>query len=396
MLPKELSNGICSLNKGTDRLALSVMMRIDQFGNLVDNRIQESIIRVDYKITYNEIYRIFEEEDKKLIKAFSKYLEQINLMKELASILHSARRQRGAIDFNIPETKVELDDQGKAISVSPYKTTFANNIIEEFMLMCNETVAERFYWTNIPFMYRVHDEPSEEKMEELATFIRNFGYSFKKSAKVHPKSLQKLLDQVEGSPAKRIISTKLLRSMQKAAYRPTNDGHFGLALKYYSHFTSPIRRYPDLFIHRMIKYSLNGLLNPEKERQIVSRLDESTDHCSKRERAAIDAERECTDLKVCQYMKDFEGRSFSGIISNVTNFGFYVELENTAEGLVKFSNLSDYYIFNPKSLTAHGEHTGRSFKIGQTIDVTLEYVNINEKQIDFTINEKNHKGRRRR
>ena len=385
MLPRELSNGICSLNKNCDRFALSVMMEVDKSGTVVDHNIFESVINVDYSITYNQIYRLFEEPDYEILKEYEAYLSQLTLMKNLAAILNDRRRKRGAIDFNLPETKVELDEEGRPISIAAVRSTFANNIIEEFMLLCNETVAERFYWYNIPFMYRVHDEPEDEKMQELSIIVTNLGYKFKKASKTHPKTLQSLLDSIKGKPEERIIATKVLRSMQKAAYRSTNDGHFGLALKYYTHFTSPIRRYPDLFIHRMMKISLNGEMSNKLEEYYNNISSEYADHCSERERLAQDAERECVDLKVCEYMKQFEGKKFDGIISNITSFGMFVELENTAEGLVRFASMPDYYDFDPKTLTAYRDYDGKKFKIGQKVNVVLIHVDLSTKQIEFML-----------
>ncbi|NLN03462.1 MAG: ribonuclease R [Clostridiaceae bacterium] len=386
MLPKELSNGICSLNKNRDRLALSVMMEVDEMGNVVDHEIFESIINVDYAITYNQLYRIFEKPDYEILKEFGDYLGQLTLMKNLAYILHERRRRRGAIDFNLPETKVELDAEGRPISVSAYRTTFANNIIEEFMLLCNETVAERFYWYNVPFIYRVHDEPEEEKMITLSRIVTNLGYRFKNTSKVHPKSIQSLLDSIKDKPEERIIGTMTLRSMQKAVYRATNDGHFGLALKYYSHFTAPIRRYPDLFIHRIIKQVLHGGLNHKLEEKYSKYAGEYAKHLSDRERAAQEAERDCIDLKICEYMKQFEGKKFTGIISNITSFGMFIELPNTVEGLVRFASLYDYYHFDPETMTAYGELEGREFRIGQKIkDVIVARVDITSKTIEFLL-----------
>jgi ribonuclease R len=386
MLPKELSNGICSLNKNCDRLALSVVMEVDEMGNVVDHEIFESILNVDYSITYDQLYRIFEKPDFAILKEFGDYLSQLTLMKNLAYILNERRRRRGAIDFNLPETKVELDDEGRPISVSAFRTTFANNIIEEFMLLCNETVAERFYWYNVPFIYRVHDEPEDEKMIMLSKIVTNLGYKFKNTSKIHPKSIQSLLDSIKDKPEERIIGTMTLRSMQKAAYRSTNDGHFGLALKYYSHFTAPIRRYPDLFIHRIIKHMLHGGMNHKLEERYAKFAGEYAKHLSDRERAAQEAERECVDLKVCEYMKQFEGKKFTGIISNITSFGMFVELQNTVEGLVRFASLNDYYYFDPETMTAYGEHAGKVFRIGQKLkDVIVYRVDLTSKSIEFML-----------
>lgn len=391
MLPKELSNGICSLNKNTDRFALSVMMEIDRAGNVIDNDIFESVINVDYSITYDEVYRLFTEPDYDLLKKFGERLDQLTKMKELASLLNQKRKARGSIDFNIPETKVLLNDEGYPVSVSAYRTTFANNIIEEFMLLCNETVAERFFWYNIPFMYRVHDEPSQEKMQELSVVVTNLGYPFKNTSKYHPKMLQKLLDATKGKPEERIIASKVLRSMQKAEYRSTNDGHFGLSLQYYTHFTSPIRRYPDLFIHRMIKYTLHGEMTPDREQYFNSILSEYAKHCSVTERNAAEAERECTDLKCAEYMKQYINKTFTGIVSGITDFGIFIELENTVQGLARYQLMHDYYYVTNAYTAAIGEDFGNEFKIGSEVTVTVESVNIPLRQIEFMLHEHDNK-----
>ncbi len=385
MLPAELSNGICSLNKNVDRLAFSVMMEIDQNGNVIEHDIFESIINVDYSITYKQYYRFFEDPDFEILQRFKDYAGQLTMMKNLADKLREKKRARGALDFNLPETKVQLDSDGKPIAVSAYNTTFANNIIEEFMLLCNETVAERFFWYNIPFMYRVHDEPDQEKMDRLVKIVGNLGYTFKNTTNTHPKSIQKLIDSAKGKPEERIISTISLRSLQKAEYRSKNDGHFGLALKYYTHFTSPIRRYPDLFIHRMMKLSLKGMLTNELENFYTSNVDEFAEHCSITERRAADAERESVNLKCTEYMKNHIGETFPGIISGIASFGIFIELDNTIEGLYRFSEMEDYYEFDANSLIARGELSGRIFRIGDKVNVQVVSANIASRQIEFRI-----------
>ena len=385
MLPRKLSNGICSLNCGTDRFAFSVMMELDARGRLVDSDIFTSIIRVKYKITYNQIYSLYEEHNEALAEQYKDHRTELDTMKELASILHERRHERGAIDFNFPETKVVLDTEGKPIEVKPYPITFANNIIEEFMLLCNETVAERFYWMNVPFMYRVHGEPDPERIQQLADTVRHMGYTLKGGSKPHPRAIQSLLQQVAETPRERVISTMALRSLQKAEYSGSNDGHYALALENYCHFTSPIRRYPDLLIHRIMKEALAGKMSPERMDYLQSSMSEWAEHCSDTERRADEAEWACVDLKVAEYMEQFIGESFEGVISGVTSFGFFVELPNTVEGLVKYESLPEYYEFDRDGMTATGRRSGHMFEIGDTVKVIVHSVDRQLHKVEFVM-----------
>lgn len=386
MLPKSLSNGICSLNPRIDRLAFSVMMEIDSSGKVVDHEIFESVINIEERMTYTNVYKILEENDEELIKRYEYLLNDFKTMKELALILRRKRTLRGAIDFDFDEAKIILDEKGRPVEVKKYEITIANKIIEEFMLICNETVAEHFYWSNTPFVYRIHEEPDSEKIETFAEFVHNLGYTLKGINKIHPKALQDLLEKAKGTKEETIISTVMLRSLQKARYSHINHGHFGLAAKYYSHFTSPIRRYPDLIIHRIMKEYLKGRMNPDRENVLNERLPDITKLCSERERAAEEAERETDDLKKVEYMKKHEGEVFEGIISGVTSFGMFVELSNTIEGLVRMSSMEDdYYIFNEKQYSLIGEKSRKVYRIGDTVNVMLVRADIAARKIEFTI-----------
>ena len=386
MLPKKLSNGICSLNAGVDRLSFSVMMDIDSSGKVVDHEIFESVINVNERMTYTDVYKILEEDDEELKKRYSHLVEDFKTMKELAVILRNRRMSRGSIDFDFAEAKIMLDDRGKPVDIKKYEYTIANRIIEEFMLICNETVAEYFYWANSPFVYRVHEDPDPEKIETLSEFVHNLGYHLKGANKIHPGALQDLLDKVKGTKEELIVSTVMLRSLQKARYSHQNLGHFGLAAKYYCHFTSPIRRYPDLIIHRIMKEYLRGEMNDERENYLNEILPEISKQCSERERAAEEAERETEDLKKVEYMKQREGDIFTGVISSVTSFGMFVQLENTIEGLVRMSSMDDdYYIYNEKQYCLVGERTRKTYRIGDTIDVILAKADVASRQIEFAI-----------
>lgn len=392
MLPRELSNGICSLNVGVDRLAFSVIMEIDKAGEIIKHDIFESVINVEYKVTYKQIYKIFEEEDVELKSTFAKYMDDLILMKELAKVLGARRKARGSLDFNFPEAKVYLDEKGKPIDVQKYEITFANNIIEEFMLICNETVAERFFWLKVPFVYRVHAQPDAEKMLKLATIVKNLGYSIKSTSEIHPKAIQELLTKIKGKREERVINTIALRSMQKAIYKGQNDGHFGLAAKYYTHFTSPIRRYPDLLIHRIMKLVLKNELTPEKEEFLRANIEEFSNQCSVTERESDMAENESIDLKKVEFMKEHEGEEFEGVISNVTSFGMFVELDNTIEGLVRYASMkSDYYVFDEDHYTVTGERSGFVYRIGDTVNVIVARADIIARQIDFALVESSRK-----
>ena len=386
MLRRELSNGICSLNPQVDRLAFTVMMEIDSTGKVLDHEIFESVIRTNERMTYTDVYKILVEKDEALSKRYDYLVEDFKTMEELALILRNKRMQRGAIDFDFEEAKITIDENGKPIEIKRYEITIANKIIEEFMLVCNETVAEHFFWANVPFVYRVHEDPDTDKIESFSEFVHNLGYTLKGINKIHPRALQDLLEKVKGTREERIISTVMLRSLQKARYSHLSLGHFGLAAKYYCHFTSPIRRYPDLIIHRIMKEYLKGQLNEKREEHLIDILPEVSRMCSERERVAEEAERDTEDLKKVEYMKQFEGQEFEGIISNVTSFGMFVELDNTVEGLVRMSEMDDdYYNFNDKQYCLIGERTRKVYRIGDVIKVVLAKADIASRRIEFTI-----------
>lgn len=384
MLPKKLSNGICSLNPQVDRLAFTVMMDIDPAGRVYNHEIFESVIKTSERMTYTNVYKILVENDQELMKRYDYLVDDFRTMEELALILRNKRSTRGAIDFDFQETKVILDEKGKPIEIRPYVITIANKIIEEFMLVCNETVAEHFYWANTPFVYRVHEDPDTDKIESLNEFIHNLGYHIKGINKIHPKALQEVLNKVKGSRHERIISTVMLRSLQKARYYQENLGHFGLAAKYYSHFTSPIRRYPDLIIHRIMKEQLKGRMDERREDHLHNVLPDIAKQCSERERASEEAERETKDLKKVEFMKQHEGETFEGVISSVASFGMFVELNNTIEGLIRMSSLEDdYYVFNEKQYCLVGERTRKMYRIGDEVKVLVARADVAARQIDF-------------
>lgn len=385
MLPHKLSNGICSLNAGTDRLALSCIMEIDPQGRVLGHEVAETVINVDRRMTYTAVNDIVTNRDPAVMEEYEGFVELFDLMKELADILREKRRQRGSIDFDFPESKIILDEKGKPVDIRPYERNAATKIIEDFMLMANETIAEDYFWQELPFVYRTHDNPDPEKMKRLGTFINNFGYTIKtQQGEVHPKEIQKLLDKIEGSEEEALISRLTLRSMKQAKYMPVCAGHFGLAAKYYTHFTSPIRRYPDLQIHRIIKENLRGGLTEKRLAHYDKILSGVTIQCSQTERRAEEAERETIKLKKCEYMSKRIGEVFEGVISGVTAWGFYVELPNTVEGLVRVNELQDdYYIFDEQHLELRGETGGKTYKLGQKIAVKATGTDRLSKTIDF-------------
>lgn len=385
MLPHKLSNGICSLNAGTDRLALSCIMEIDEQGRVLGHEIAETVIRVDRRMTYTAVNAIVTDRDEAVMQEYEDFVEMFDLMKELADILREKRRQRGSIDFDFPETKVILDERGKAVDIKPYDRNAATKIIEDFMLMANETIAEDYFWQELPFVYRTHDNPDPEKMKRLGVFINNFGYTIRtQQGEVHPKELQKLLKKIEGTEEEALISRLTLRSMKQAKYMPVCTGHFGLAAKYYTHFTSPIRRYPDLQIHRIIKENLHGGLTEKRIAYYDKMLTGVTVQCSANERRAEEAERETIKLKKCEYMSRRIGEIFEGVISGVTTWGFYVELPNTVEGLVHVNELhGDYYVFDEEHMELRGEMGDKSYKLGQKIRVEAAGTDRLTRTIDF-------------
>lgn len=387
MLPHKLSNGICSLNEGEDRLALSCIMEIDDRGNVLGHRVAETVIRVDRRMTYKAVDAIVTDRDEAVMEEYRDFTAMFHLMKELADIVRAKRRQRGSIDFDFPESKIVLDEKGRPTEIKPYERNAATRIIEDFMLMANETIAENYFWQELPFVYRTHDYPDPEKMKRLATFINNFGYSIKtQNGEVHPKEIQKLLDKIEGSDEEALISRLTLRSMRQARYSAVCTGHYGLAANYYTHFTSPIRRYPDLQIHRIIKENLKTGLTQKRISHYDRILPQVCTRCSAMERRADEAERETDKLKKCQYMSRRVGEVFEGAISGVTNWGLYVELPNTVEGLVHISELSgDYFVFDEERMELAGERTGIRFKLGQKVSVRVKGCDKLTKTIDFVL-----------
>lgn len=387
MLPHTLSNGICSLNAGEDRLALSCLMKIDENGTIVDHEICESVIRVDRRMTYTAVKQILEDEDEEQCRKYEEFIPMFREMARLSSILREKRHRRGAVDFDFPETKVILDEQGRPVELKAYERNTATKLIEDFMLAANETVAEDFFWREIPFVYRIHEAPDEEKIRKLAIFLHNFGYTMHiGNHEVHPKEIQKLLAKVEGKPEEPMIARLALRSMKQAKYTPENEGHFGLAASCYTHFTSPIRRYPDLQIHRIIKETLRGRMDEERIRHYQSILEEVTKHASETERRAEEAERETVKLKKVQYMKNFIGEEYEGVISGITKWGMYVELPNTIEGLIHVVNMTDdHYEYIEDRYEMQGINTGKTYRLGQKVCVRVMAANELQRTIDFEL-----------
>ena len=385
MLPKELSNGVCSLNPGEDKLTLSVEMIINNDGKVIDYKIFESIMNNKYRMTYDDVTEILENKDEELIEKYKNIVPMLKVMEELSLILRRKRDLRGAIDFEFPERKIITDETGKAIDVTKYERKTSNKIIEEFMLVCNETVAEHYYWLNMPFVYRVHEDPDEEKMYEFIKFIHNFGYTLKGND-VHPKELQQLLDKIKNTKEESLINTMMLRSLKKAIYSPDSSTHFGLAAQYYCHFTSPIRRYPDLQIHRIIKGQINGRYSEEALQKLFERTAMVAEQSSKMERVADEVERDTDKIKIAEFMSDKIGEEYEGVISGVTSFGIFIALENTVEGLVHISNMvDDYYIYDNEKKELFGQGSHKVFKIGDTVKIRVEKVSIAKAEIDFAL-----------
>ncbi len=391
MLPHKLSNGICSLNMGCDRLALSCIMDIDNTGKVTGHKIAETVINVDKRMSYTDVQKILEGSDSEIIEEYSDYVDFFKLMEELAGILRRKRMSRGSIDFDFPESKIYLDEKGVPVKIKPYERTVATRIIEDFMLIANETVAEDFFWQELPFLYRTHEKPEPEKMLKLSLFINNFGYGIKTGSGpegVHPKELQKLLHRIEGTPEESLISRLTLRSMKQARYTSEAGGHFGLAAQYYCHFTSPIRRYPDLQIHRIIKENLQGKLNEGRISHYNSILPQVAEQSSLTERRADDAERETEKLKKVQYMEKHIGEVYEGVISGMNGYGMYVELPNTVEGMIHVTSLKDdYYYYNEEKYEMTGNDTGNVYKLGQKVRVIVKGADIISRTIDFEIYE---------
>ena len=391
MLPHKLSNGICSLNPHVDRLALSCLMEVNGRGEVVSHRILESVINSDYRMTYTAVREILEDGTPALLEQYAEILPMLEDMEELRQILGEKRRKRGSVNFDLPESKIILDENGKPIDIKPYEKSIATNMIEEFMLVCNETIAENSFWQEMPFMYRSHQEPDEDKLEKMEQFLRGFGYYLrKKDGEIHPRELQKVLQKAEDTDEERIITRMVLRSMMQARYTAENGGHFGLAAKYYCHFTSPIRRYPDLEIHRMIKKMLHGELDEKASAYYRRKMPDWAKHCSKQERVAEDAERDTDALKKVEFMEDKVGQIYEGIISGVTNWGIYVELPNTIEGMVALSQMDDdYYEFDEKKMLVFGKRTKKSYRLGDKVVVSVAKVDRMMGTINFVFEEEN-------
>ena len=389
MLPHRLSNGICSLNQGVDRLALSCLMTINDKGEVVDYQIAETVICVDRRMSYTSVKKILEDQDEAEIKEYEELVPMFGMMEDLAAILRRKRHKRGSIDFDFAESKIILDENGRPIDIKPYERNVATKIIEDFMLIANETVAQHFFWLELPFVYRTHEKPDPEKIMKLSAFIHNFGYHIKLTGEeIHPKELQKLLDKIADTEEETLISRLTLRSMKQAKYTVDCTGHFGLACRYYCHFTSPIRRYPDLQIHRIIKEQLRGRLKENRIEHYEKKLPEVAIRSSKMERRAEEAERETDKLKKAQYMEERIGEVYEGVISGITQWGIYVELPNTVEGLIHVSDLAgDYFYYDESTYEMVGKDTGRIYKLGERITVQVKDVDMFMRTVAFVIPE---------
>ncbi|HIR26936.1 MAG TPA: ribonuclease R [Candidatus Choladousia intestinigallinarum] len=387
MLPPRLSNGICSLNEGEERLALSCMMEIDRKGEILSHEIAQTVIRVDRRMSYNQVKAILAQSDQGLMREFAPLVPMLQQMGTLSGLLRAKRKKRGSLDFDFPEAKLILDDRGVPVEIKPYEKNDATMLIEDFMLAANETVAQDFYWQEIPFLYRTHETPDPEKIKKLAAFIRNFGYGIKGiTDEVHPKELQKLLARVADTPEEPVISRMTLRSMKQASYTVQCSGHFGLAARYYCHFTSPIRRYPDLQIHRIIKEVLRGKMTPERLRHYTDLLPSVAEQSSLLERRAEETERETVKIKKAEYMMERIGKKYSGIVTGITSYGMYVELPNTVEGLVHVSRMyDDRYYFQEETWELVGMDTGRVFRLGDSVDIRVVSADKMTKNIDFEL-----------
>lgn len=390
MLPRELSNGICSLNAGEDRYTLSCSMEITPKAKIVSSDIYKGVIRVTERMCYTDVQKILDRSDETVLKKYEKYISYFDLMAELANILKAKRKENGYLNLEIPESKIILDENGIAIDVKKYETYFANEIIEQFMLIANETVAEKFYWLQSPFIYRNHEAPDVDKVKELNKSLYNFGYKIKISKEeiIYPNEFAKILEDVKGKDEEKVVSNIILRTLRVAKYEAENKGHFGIASKYYCHFTSPIRRYPDLFIHRIISKYLDNdyLVNDFWIKKYEKRAEKRAENCSERERVATKVEREAEDIKKAEFMESKIGEEYEGIVSSVTNFGIFVELDNTVEGLIRYEKLGDeYFIYNEEKRQAIGEHTGKVYQIGDKVKIRVANASKLMRQIDFEI-----------
>lgn len=388
MIPHRLSNGICSLNRGQDRLTIGCEMEINESGKTVNYEIFQSVIKTTERMTYENVNKILVEKDETVRDEFNELVPMFENMEQLATILREKRMGRGAIDFNFKEAQVLVDEAGKPTDVVLRSREIGERLIEEFMLAANETVAEHFHWLEVPFIHRIHEYPDEGKLEHFFEFLAGLGHIVRgKAGDVHPLELQKVLKRIKGEKEELVVSKLMLRSMKQAKYDPASIGHFGLATDFYTHFTSPIRRYPDLMVHRLIRtYLLEGDLSPKTVNKYKDELPDITKHTSVMERVAVETEREVDDLKKAEYMKDKIGEEFNGIISSVTNFGLFVELENTVEGLVHVSYMTDdYYHYNERHQALIGERTGKVYRIGEQVKIQVINVNIDERAVDFEL-----------
>ena len=387
MLPKELSNGICSLNEGVDRLTLGVDIFISKEGKVVDSQIFKSVINVTKKMSYDKVYKVITNKESSELKAeYGKYKNDLMIMNELALLLNNNRIKNGCINFDIPETHIILDVNGNVEKIEPYSKTFANQIIEEFMLITNMVVAERYYFLQLPFIYRVHEKPDEEKLRDLNLILSSYKLKIKGIKDVHPKAISDILNNIDSQDVKDIISTYVLRAMKLAKYSNECLGHFGLNAKYYCHFTSPIRRYPDLFIHRIISKSMekNYLFSNKELSKYENEAEQYSKISSEMEKNATKIERDFDELYSVLYMQNFIGDQFEAKISSVTSFGVFIKLENTIEGFISFSDMpGDYYIYDEKTRMVVGKNTSKQLKIGDSIKVKLIKADILTKQIDF-------------
>ena len=390
MLPRELSNGLCSLNAGQDRFTLSCTMEINPKGDVIDSKVYKSVINVTERMNYTDVQKILDKSDKEVLKRYEKYISHFKLMEELATILKNKRLEKGYLNLDIPESKIILDINGYAIDVKKYETSFSNEIIEQFMLTANETIAEKFYWLEAPFIYRVHEEPDLDKVNELNEFLSNLGLKIKTSGeKIHSKAFAQVLEKVKGKPEEKVVSNLILRALKLAKYDSENKGHFGIASKFYCHFTSPIRRYPDLFIHRVISEYLNSNYDVSDEyiEKYKKLAQDSAINSSEREKVATKVEREAEKIKKAEYMENHIGEVYEGIVSSITSFGMFVELENTVEGLVRFDDMGndDYYIYDEGRKILIGEHTKKTYKIGDKVTIRVKYASKILRYIDFEI-----------
>ena len=389
MLPRELSNGICSLNAGEDRFTLSCSMEIDKKGKVISSEIYKGIIKVTERMSYTDVQKIIDASDEVTLKRYQPYIQEFKNMEELAIILKNRRIEEGYLNLDIPESKIDLDIDGHVTNISKYETTFAHEIIEQFMLTANETIAEKFFWLEAPFIYRVHEQPDLEKVQELNKFLFNFGLKIKANKdNIYPKEFAKILDEIKGKEEERVISNLVLRTLKVARYEAENKGHFGIASKYYCHFTSPIRRYPDLFIHRIISKYLeeNYVVNEKFVTKYKQQAEDRAKQSSEREKVATEVEREAENIKKAEYMESRIGEEYDGIVSSITSFGMFVELDNTVEGLIRFDKLgNEYFIYDEDRKRLIGEKSNKVYKIGDKVRIRVISANKLLRQIDFEI-----------